>query len=186
MKAPIHYSPPLAPSGLPGYEAKNEDALLTDEIEAQALRSLRPGQQGFAERFMSKHGWTRGSGLGATGSGIINPLRVQLEKQKKQLDSDGVGLAFSGGKGKIVGGGRTHESSYSQETGKFGVMSEVVVLHGMVDGMDLDIEMEGAGDGGLIQEIGDECGEKVRASQIHFLIVKQLTAQVWPRREGIY
>jgi len=39
-------------------------------------------------------------------------------------------------------------------------MSEVVVLKGMVDGMDLDVEVEGAGDGGLMQEIGDECAEK--------------------------
>ena len=38
-------------------------------------------------------------------------------------------------------------------------MSEVVVLEGMVDGMDLDSEV-GAGDGGIMQEIGEECGEK--------------------------
>ena len=40
-------------------------------------------------------------------------------------------------------------------------MSEVIVLRGMVDGMNLDEEVEVAGDGGLMQEIGDECAEKV-------------------------
>lgn len=44
-------------------------------------------------------------------------------------------------------------------------MSEVVVLKGMVDNMDLDAEMVGSdsngGDGGLMQEIGEECSEKV-------------------------
>ena len=38
-------------------------------------------------------------------------------------------------------------------------MSEVVVLRGMLDGMDVDEEM-GRGEGGLMQEIGEECGEK--------------------------
>lgn len=37
-------------------------------------------------------------------------------------------------------------------------MSDVVILHGMVDGLDLDAELES---GELMQEIGDECGEKV-------------------------
>ena len=45
--------------------------------------------------------------------------------------------------------------------GKFGTMSEVVVLRGMVDGMDLEAEMEDSSQGGLMQEIGQECGEKV-------------------------
>lgn len=40
-------------------------------------------------------------------------------------------------------------------------MSEVIALRGMVDGMDLDEEVDGAGDGGLMQEIGEECAEKV-------------------------
>jgi len=37
----------------------------------------------------------------------------------------------------------------------------VIVLRGMIDGMDLDAELEGTGDGGLMQEIGEECAEKV-------------------------
>lgn len=162
-RAPVRYNFPSAPADLPQSEAELESTLYEDGRESelisdQSLRSLRPGQTGFAERLMSKYGWTKGSGLGAKGSGIVNPLRVQLEKQKKKPDSEGGGFVGPGGKGKIIGGIRNGKVA---ETGKFGAMSEVVILHGMVDGMDLDVELEEAGDGGLMQEIGEECGEKV-------------------------
>lgn len=114
---------------------------------------------------MSKYGWSKGSGLGASGSGIVNPLRVQIEKQKKKPDSEGGGFVGPGGRGKILGGKKKGGSGADSEGGKFGAMSEVVVLRGMVDGMDLDAEMEGAGDGGLMQEIGEECGDKVKTVQ---------------------
>lgn len=110
---------------------------------------------------MSKYGWSKGSGLGASGSGIVNPLRVQVEKQKKKPDSEGGGFVGPGGRGKIVGGKKKGGPNAEPEDGKFGPMSDVIVLRGMVDGMDLDAEMEGAGDGGLMQEIGEECGDKV-------------------------
>lgn len=113
---------------------------------------------------MSKYGWSKGSGLGASGSGIVNPLRVQVEKQKKKPDSEGGGFVGPGGMGKIVGGKRKGGAGAEAEEGKFGAMSEVVILKGMVDGMDLDAEMESAGDGGLMQEIGEECGEKVSSN----------------------
>lgn len=161
-RAPVRYNLPPAPPELPQSEAELESTLYetqgeTDLILDESPRSLRPGQTGFAERLMSKYGWTKGSGLGAKGSGIVNPLRVQLEKQKKKPDSEGGGFVGPGGKGKIIGGARKGEVA---ETGKFGAMSEVVILLGMVDGMDLDVELEEAGDGGLMQEIGEECGEK--------------------------
>ena len=107
---------------------------------------------------MSKYGWTKGLGLGASGSGIVNPLRVQVEKQKKKPDSEGGGFVGPGGRGKIIGGKKKGGNDVEAEGGKFGVMSDVVVLRGMVDGMDLDAELD---DGGIMQEIGDECGEKV-------------------------
>ena len=127
-------------------------------------RSLRPGQKGFAERLMSKYGWSKGSGLGAGGTGILNPLRVQVEKQKKKPDSEGGGFAGPGGMGKIIGGKR--RGGGAAEEGKFGAMSEVIILRGMVDGMDLDAELDGGSGtgGGLMQEIGEECGEKVGPS----------------------
>lgn len=162
FRAPVRYNLPPAPSEIPESEAELADALQADEPEKEstsepAARSLRPGQKGFAERLMSKYGWTKGSGLGADGAGIVNPLRVQVEKQKKKPDSEGGGFAAPGGRGKILGG---KKQGKSETTGKFGAMSEVVALYGMVDGMDLDAELEGLGDGGIMQEIGDECGEK--------------------------
>ncbi|KAM0797497.1 hypothetical protein BDR22DRAFT_892343 [Usnea florida] len=161
-RAPVRYNLPAAPSELPSSEAELEDALQTDlsdehETSDAAPRSLRPGQKGFAERLMSKYGWSKGSGLGASGSGIVNPLRVQVEKQKKRPDSEGGGFVGPGGRGKIIGGKKKGGHVPESEEGKFGAMSEVVVLRGMVNGLDLDAEI---GDGGLMQEIGEECGEK--------------------------
>ena len=166
-RAPVRYNLPPPPSDIPKSEAELETALEQETgtqneetPSSDAPRSLRPGQRGFAERLMSKYGWTKGSGLGASGSGIINPLRVQVEKQKKKPDSEGGGFVGPGGRGKIIGGKKKNGDAEA-EGGKFGAMSEVVILRGMVDGIDLDAEMEIAGDGGIMQEIGEECGEKV-------------------------
>lgn len=164
-RAPIYYKPSedtIDPKSDPEHDTKffhSENTI--DSASQSSPRSLRPGQKGFAERLMSKYGWTKGSGLGASGSGIVNPLRVQVEKQKKNPNSEGGRVAGHGGKGKILGGGRKGGSIATAETGRVGAMSEVVILLGMVDGMDLDLELEGTGDGGLMQEIGDECGAKV-------------------------
>lgn len=169
-RAPVRYNLPPAPADIPKSEAELESALEREqeqetveqeEADDDAPRSLRPGQRGFAERLMSKYGWTKGSGLGASGSGIVNALRVQIEKQKKKPDSEGGGFVGPGGRGKIIGGKKKGGNDAEAEGGKFGVMSEVVVLRGMVDGMDLDAELD---DGGLMQEIGEECGDKVRSS----------------------
>ena len=172
-RAPVRYNLPAAPAEIPRSEAELEKALLAEqedsgdvaadgEAPADAPRSLRPGQKGFAERLMGKYGWTKGTGLGANNSGILNPLRVKLEKQKKRPDAEGGGvIGPSGGIGKIIGGQRKKVAG-EEEGGKFGNMSEVVKLKGMVAGMDLDYEL---GEGNLMQEIGDECGEKVSAVQ---------------------
>ncbi len=165
-RAPVRYNLPPAPSEIPSSEAELEKALAEEPEDEDdqpsngddAPRSLRPGQRGFAERLMSKYGWSKGKGLGADGSGIVNPLRVQIEKRKKKSDAEGGGFREPGGRGKIIGG---KKKAVDSDEGKFGPMSEVIVLRGMVDGMNLDEELEGAGDGGLMQEIGDECGEKV-------------------------
>ncbi|CZT08723.1 related to DNA-damage repair protein DRT111 precursor [Rhynchosporium graminicola] len=163
-RAPVRYNLPPPPSELPSSEAELAKALAEepdeDEVEGEdAPRSLRPGQKGFAERLMSKYGWSKGKGLGAEETGIVNPLRVMVEKRKKRSDAEGGGFREPGGRGKIIGGQRKVPEK-EEEVGKFGPMSEVIVLRGMVDGMNLDEEVEGAGDGGLMQEIGDECAEK--------------------------
>ena len=112
---------------------------------------------------MSKYGWTKGSGLGANSSGIVNPLRVQVEKQKKKPDSEGGGFVGLGGMGKIIGGKKKGGKGDGGDEGKFGAMSEVIVLKGMIDGMDLDEELAS---GDLMQEIGEECGEKVNHQSV--------------------
>lgn len=112
---------------------------------------------------MSKYGWSKGEGLGADGSGIVSALQVKVEKRKKKSDAEGGGFRDPpGARGTIIGGKKNVpvDKEKEAEVGKFGAMSEVIVLRGMVDGMDLDEEVEGTGDGGLMQEIGDECAEK--------------------------
>lgn len=163
-RAPVRYTLPPAPDDIPASEAELEEVFATerpaeDETGESGQRSLRPGQKGFAERMLAKYGWTKGSGLGATGSGIAKPLQVQVEKRKKRPDSEGGGFITPAGRGKIIGGQRKQE-----DVGKFGAMSEVIILKGMLDGMDVDAELAGAEEGGLMQEIGEECSEKVISS----------------------
>ncbi|KAI5307470.1 hypothetical protein KEM55_008205 [Ascosphaera atra] len=168
-RPPVRYELPAAPEDIPATEAELE-AAFADEREAEAgaepeadpnaPRSLRPGQKGFAERLLAKYGWTKGSGLGANEGGIVNPLQVKVEKAKKRPDSEGGGyVGPKATKAKIVGG---KKKGGQEETGKFGAMSDVVVLKGMVDGMDVEKEMAGGEEGGpgLMQEIGEECSSK--------------------------
>ena len=133
---------------------------------------------------MSKYGWTKGSGLGANSSGIINPLRVQVEKQKKKPDSEGGGFVGPSGMGKIVGGKKKGGKGEGSEEGKFGAMSEVIVLKGMIDGMDLDEELAS---GNLMQEIGEECGEKVSSLllQCRNLMLMRSSTGVWSESSSI-
>lgn len=163
-RAPVRYTLPPPPEDIPASEAeleavfaKEQPAENETESAEDAPRSLRPGQKGFAERLLSKYGWTKGSGLGATGSGIVKPLQVKVDKQKKRPDSEGGGFVTPAGRGTIIGG----KKKGGEDTGKFGPMSEVIVLRGMLNGMDLDNELESGDGGGLMQEIGEECSEKV-------------------------
>lgn len=168
-RAPVRYTLPPPPEDIPASEAELEEVLAQEqpaqnenenESGSDAPRSLRPGQKGFAERLLSKYGWTKGSGLGATGSGIVKPLQVKAEKRKKRPDSEGGGFVTPAGRGTIIGG----KKKGGNDTGKFGPMSEVIILKGMLDGMDLENELHAAEGGGLMQEIGEECNEKVCAS----------------------
>jgi splicing factor 45 len=162
----VRYNFPAAPAEIPASEEELEQALQEAEdaedggepmdTDEPAPRSTRPGQKGFAERFMAKYGWTKGSGLGASGTGITTALKVKVEKGKKRADTEKGGFVSSGGRGKIIGGKR---KGGDDDEGQFGAMSEVILLKGMVDGLDLDVEM--GAEGTLVQEIGEECGDKV-------------------------
>ncbi|KAL2021792.1 hypothetical protein VTK56DRAFT_6566 [Thermocarpiscus australiensis] len=141
--------------------------------EQQPQRSSRPGQAGFAQRLMAKYGWTKGSGLGASESGITSALRVQVDKRRRRPDAEGGGFAEPGGRGRIImPKGKSKNTSSNNDAGqeeggggggegnnnnRFGKTSVVVVLRDMLDNMpDLAAEVEA----GLGQEIGEECGER--------------------------
>lgn len=166
-RAPVRYTLPPPPEDIPASEAELEEVFAketpTEAEGEESQRSLRPGQKGFAERLLAKYGWTKGSGLGANQSGMVKPLQVKVEKQKKRPDSEGGGFAIPAGRGKIIGGGGRKK----EEEGKFGAMSEVIILKGMLSGMDLEAELGGQ-DGGLMQEIGEECSEKVILRHVQF------------------
>lgn len=107
---------------------------------------------------MSKYGWTKGSGLGAQGTGIINPLYAKADKRKKKSDAEGGGFVTPTATGKIMGGQKSKASQQEAE-GKFGATSQVIKLENMLEGMDL-VEELGREAGGIMQEIGEECGDK--------------------------
>jgi len=163
-RAPVRYNLPSAPPEIPASEAELAAKLAEDDTFADAAsdkdqqRSNRPGQIGFAERLLSKYGWTKGSGLGAQGTGIVNPLYAKVDKRKKKSDAEGGGYVTPAGTGKILGGQKS-KVKQEEEEGKFGAMSEVVKLEGMLRGLDLDFELSREG-GGIMQEIGEECAEK--------------------------
>ncbi|KAI1365745.1 hypothetical protein F5Y08DRAFT_303014 [Xylaria arbuscula] len=172
-REPVRYAPPQQPQAQKDtgsmdvdgeddgsdYVPPEPSSTADDEEEDAAPRANRPGQKGFAARLMSKYGWEKGQGLGAGGTGILQPLRVQVDKRKKKSDAEGGGWAEPGGRGKIIGSktGAGTSSSTTESASKFGSMSNVIVLRDMLDGID-DVQAEV--ENGLSQEIGEECGEK--------------------------
>ncbi|ROV98822.1 hypothetical protein VPNG_08402 [Cytospora leucostoma] len=153
-----------APLGLGASNRNDNDTAMpdADDNNNNTPRTNRPGQKGFAQRLMSKYGWTAGSGLGAEQTGIVNPLQVKVEKRRKRPDAEGGGFAEPGGRARIIGGkvsaaAAAAATAADRDRGKFGAMSEVVVLRGMLEGME---NLQGEVEGGLGQEIGEECGDK--------------------------
>lgn len=158
----------LPPTGLGAANSNTTTDQPMPDAADDASRSSRPGQKGFAQRLMSKYGWTAGSGLGADSSGIINPLQVKVEKRRKRPDAEGGGYADPANRARIIGGKTAaaaakgvSEQGPAAEGGdgasKFGAMSEVIVLRNMLENMpSLQEEVED----GLGQEIGEECGDK--------------------------
>ncbi|BFZ61792.1 hypothetical protein YB2330_002868 [Saitoella coloradoensis] len=127
--APTPSMPAFFPSSAPPQPPTQPMPPPTEE-----QRSLRPGQRDFASRLMSKYGWQSGTGLGADPSrrGILHALTVEASKERK-------------GTGRILDANPVQENE-----GRFGKMSNVIVLMNMVGGRD-EVDDE------LGQEIGEEC-----------------------------
>ncbi|KAK4121326.1 hypothetical protein N657DRAFT_125080 [Parathielavia appendiculata] len=184
-RAPVRYSPPPPPpqpdevdiqddydpevdySSIPLPPPAPPTTTNTIDPDEQQNRTTRPGQKDFARRLMAKYGWTKGSGLGASASGITSALRVQVEKRRRKPDAEGGGFADpKGGRGRIIAPKTSitatnphhnNDKGGGKEQGRFGKMSVVVLLEHMLDNMaDLESEVEA----GLGQEIGEECGER--------------------------
>jgi len=153
-RAPVRYDPPPV--------SKDSDTDMADSDANTATaedqpRSKAPGQKGFAERMLKKYGWEKGQGLGAQGDGITTALMGKAEKPQKRTNADGERTKLPT-IGKIVGGKRRKvEGQADDDTAHFGAMSSVVKLSGMLTGLDVQKEIE---DNNLMQEIGEEMGEK--------------------------
>ncbi|KAK5110113.1 hypothetical protein LTR62_006247 [Meristemomyces frigidus] len=156
-RAPVRYQ--LPPSDL---HAEDGDIAVSDEKqEEDAPRSLRPGQKGFAERLLKKYGWEKGQGLGAEGNeGITTAIVAKAEKRKKLADAQGGGWAQPVNMGKLVGGKRRKVAAdgvagdaQDDETQPYGPLSAVIKLEGMLNGLDIDEEVQNKD---LYGEIGRE------------------------------
>lgn len=154
--APVRYNvPSLAADEDTTMDTSNGHDASTPPGEQE--RSSRPGQKGFAERLLKRYGWERGQGLGASGEGITTAIVAKAEKRKKRPDFEGGRWAVPANMGKIVGGKKrkidptANDSNQDSEDGV--PMSEVVKFAGMLDGLDVQKEIE---EKNLMQEIGEE------------------------------
>ena len=162
-RAPVRYDVPPPPAAT----SAASDTVMTEAGEAHSETSEagqagmnRPTKKGFAERLMKKMGWEKGQGLGAQGEGITTALVGKADKRKKRGDAEGGGWAQPKNMGKIVGGKRrklAEDETESTQDARFGKMSEVIKLDGMLNGLDVQKEVE---ENNLMQEIGDEMGNK--------------------------
>ncbi|KAK0708784.1 hypothetical protein B0T21DRAFT_298579 [Apiosordaria backusii] len=174
-RAPVRYSPP-PPQTQGDPDAMDLDSSPSDQEEGVDYSSIDVGSlpqkargQAFATKLMSKYGWTAGTGLGASSSGITTALSVQPLKRKKKSDAEGGGFRDpAAAQGRIIAPKSLSNPAPQQQqqqqhqqqpnnTGNGGEISRVVVLRDMLLNMpDLASEIEA----GLGQEIGEECGER--------------------------
>ncbi|KAK5171356.1 uncharacterized protein LTR77_004500 [Saxophila tyrrhenica] len=160
-RAPVRYEVPPPP---PDDPTGAEDVEMADATTNQPLapaenqqRKIIPGQKGFAERVMKKYGWEEGHGLGAQSDGIITALVAKKpDKRKKRSHGPDGKWSAPANMGKIVGGKkRKVETNTEEDDARFGKMSSVIKLSSMLDGLDVQHEIE---ENNIMQEIGDEMG----------------------------
>ncbi|KAK9238220.1 hypothetical protein V1525DRAFT_401883 [Lipomyces kononenkoae] len=113
----------------------------------------KTAKETFAKRLLAKYGWTPGTGLGATSGGITKALHFSADKAVK-------------GRGKIV-----DKNARKTDDGKFGAMSKVIVLFGIVQPEQLDEELAG--------EIGTECGAKYGNVERVYVDEKEYTVNAY-------
>ncbi|EMC97201.1 hypothetical protein BAUCODRAFT_23561 [Baudoinia panamericana UAMH 10762] len=157
-RAPVRYEQPPPTKGAPDDDDDNDAGVAAATEAEDAPRSSRPGQKGFAERYLKKLGWEKGKGLGVEGNeGIATAIFAKAEKRKKRSDADGGGWAQPANMGKIVGGKRRKvedEDAGDDSAGQeYDSMSEVIKLEGMLAGLDVDDEIQNKD---LYGEIGRE------------------------------
>ena len=157
-RAPVRYNVP--PPSTHKLDSDNT-AMEVDSNENAPSTNKQSGKKGFAERMLKKYGWQKGQGLGAQGEGIATPIIAQAEKRKKLPDAKGGGWAAPANMGKIVGGKRrkvdTSAGGTSEEDARFGIMSAVVKVEGMLRGVDVQRGIE---EGNLLQTVGEEMEER--------------------------
>lgn len=114
--------------------------------------ACRPDPHGFAARLMAKWGHKAGQGLGATSSGIVEPLSVEKAKVSKKSQgpaaAGGIGSKEGAKTARIVNQNEDERARADKE--RYGDPSQVVVLTNMVG-------REDAEDDDLRDEIGMSC-----------------------------
>lgn len=153
---PSQPPPPQAPLGLSPQPISSDPNASTELPDSTTpIRSNRPGQKGFAKRLLEKYGWEAGSGLGAQGDGITEPLRHQTSsssrKRKPESSSEASGWSDNKNMARIVGGKRRHVEDTTNE-GTDAPWSNVVVFSDMLKGVDVQHRLE---EGSLMQDLGE-------------------------------
>ena len=147
---------PIPGLGMPSPSASSATA----SLQAQSAKEpVKP--EDFAKNLMSKYGWSKGQGLGATSQGMLNPLALsgtsdaskkkgkgkqqhqaqQQEAIQPQARLQGankvIGMATA--KGRVVSDLKTEKDK--QEREKYGEPSRVVCLSNMVAREEVDEEL---------------------------------------------
>jgi splicing factor 45 len=132
---PVHYSsePVHYESSTNSSEPVRYEETSTTQDEP---RGSHPGQKNFASRLMSKYGWEKGQSLGATPTqGLVTPLLMKVDKDRK-------------GAGVII-----NKNKQVEDHGPFGKMSRCIMMWNVVGRGEVDED--------LVEDIGQECREKV-------------------------
>lgn len=95
---------------------------------------------------MAKYGWKKGQGLGASESGIVNPLHIDKSSAKVKSNNSAQGPPQAvphgmggGGRGIIVSDTKTAREK--EEKARFGEPSRIICLTNMVGRNEVDDDL---------------------------------------------